>query len=180
MGKFLQGLLLGAAAGLLIAPMRGEELRNKVKGRIKQLQEKASNSNLRLTSMKISRGSYSYTSQPSRNRDNEPITLPIDTLERSKSASTSPTSTQPSARQTARTRLYKYESTIEEMDYEPLILPVETFEEPKAASPGNAQPPKQAASSSSATNFKRNLTDQRRRDINAGMGKYPGHKPRQH
>ncbi|GHO86383.1 YtxH domain-containing protein [Dictyobacter formicarum] len=134
MGKFLQGLMLGVAAGVLIAPMRGEELRNKVKECFKQLQERASNSNLRLTSMGTSRGSYSYTSQQSRKVDNEPITLPMDTFGRPTSAGTSSPGTGPSAPLAARTKLYKYESTIEEMDYEPLILPVETFEEPKTAS----------------------------------------------
>ncbi|WP_126556808.1 YtxH domain-containing protein [Dictyobacter kobayashii] len=255
MGKFLQGMLIGAAAGLLIAPMRGEELRNKVKVRIKQLQDKASSSNLPLNATGTYSSSYSRMAGKSGVADNEPITLPTGAFEKPRDTSApsfavgttpppprttspSPDITQPrtpssppsstsipgtqssnsgssamperprpfstssssttnsassniasgnkanlgaqgpssssmqkpstsmppteknlSASGTTRTRRYKYESTLEEMDYEPLILPVETFEEPRSTRSAGAK-----HSSSSATN--------------SNLNRYPGDKPR--
>ncbi|GER89602.1 hypothetical protein KDW_37640 [Dictyobacter vulcani] len=96
MGKFLQGLLVGAAAGMLVAPMKGEELRNQLKGRIKELQDKVSNSNLTLPSLQEQRNNYTKNAKV---EDGEPITLPVETFEKPATSSVpSPMkNTQPSA-----------------------------------------------------------------------------------
>lgn len=95
MGKFLQGLLVGATAGLLIAPMRGEELRNQLKGRFKQLQDKITNSNLTLPSIQEQRNNYTKNAKV---EDGEPITLPVETFEKPATSSvpSSMKNTQPS------------------------------------------------------------------------------------
>ncbi|GLV54698.1 hypothetical protein KDH_15450 [Dictyobacter sp. S3.2.2.5] len=170
MGKFLRGLFIGTAIGLLIAPMRGEELRGKLKERFKQLQERASNSKLGQSSTGTSGGRYTQQSQSQ--RDNEPITLPLNT---------STTGRQPSSQPATHTRLYKYESTPEEMDYEPLNLPVETFEESKAGNPEHERAPKRTAPPSTSTeNPDKNLSHQSRHNINTTTQKNPGNRSRQH
>ncbi|GCE08864.1 YtxH domain-containing protein [Dictyobacter aurantiacus] len=184
MGKFLQGLFFGTAIGLLIAPMRGEELRGKLQERFKQLQERASNSKLGLSSTDTSGGRG--TTQSQRQRGDEPITLPLN--------NTPPTNKQPSpmssqaapsggasTQSTTHSRLYKYESTPEEMDYEPLNLPVETFEEIKAGNPEHERAPKRTAPPATSTeNPDKNLSHQSRHNTNTTVQKNPGNRSRQH
>ncbi|GCE30993.1 hypothetical protein KDA_64770 [Dictyobacter alpinus] len=92
MGKFLQGLLVGAAAGLLIAPMKGEELRNQLEERFKKLQHRVSSSNLPLTSIDAQRVGYSKSGD-----SGEAITLPPRNMKSPKpdGMSSSKTTSQP-------------------------------------------------------------------------------------
>lgn len=88
MAKFLPGLFIGAAIGLLIAPKKGDEMRLELSERWKEVQHKLSGS--------PSSGTYNRSTT---NNDTDPITLRVDTLESAK-PSTSPLSdngTQPSS-----------------------------------------------------------------------------------
>jgi hypothetical protein len=73
MGKFLPGLFIGAAIGLLIAPKKGEEMRLELTERWKQLQNKLSG----LEPETI----YTNTTTDYKT---DPITLPADSLESAK------------------------------------------------------------------------------------------------
>jgi len=99
MGKFLPGLFIGAAIGLLIAPKKGEEMRLELTERWKQLQNKLSG----LEPETI------YTNTTTGYKT-DPITLPADSLE------------------SAKPKPFKLNDSGENDKSAP-ITPVETFEE---------------------------------------------------
>lgn len=146
MGKFLPGLFIGVAIGLLIAPKKGDEMRLEIGERWKDVKNKLANSS-----------SPAMDTSTAINDNADPITLPIDSLEAAK-PTTSPLSSTATSRATfGRTstdsmdpgttikttainkaapnpattpaKPFTDRDTTEDAENTPITTPVETFEE---------------------------------------------------